>query len=171
MTVEESQNTVLCFGKYNGKTIQQVYDEGNYDYLKYMSENAFFTKSVLKNKCQDAIKIFVECKEELFKPYRETFKEYMLVTFKPLLDCLKYYQLRRGLKGVQPSYFMLNMQSYIEKGTLPPLGAREYIVDTAAKTKGRRNSIAYKEAVAQFNQLLENAVQHEKNLLDSIKTL
>lgn len=165
------QETLLCFGKYTGKTIKQVYDEGNYDYLKYMAENAFTTKNSAKNSCQEAIKVFVTNKEELLKPYREQFRLFLLEHFKPILDCLKYYQIRRGLKGVMPSSFMQSMQDYIERGVLPPLGARSYVIDTAAKTKGRRNSNAYKQAFNTFEELFAKAVVEEKNLLERLQSL
>lgn len=165
------QETVLCFGKYNGKTIKQVYDDGDYNYLKYMAENAFSTNNNIKNNCQEAIKVFVTNKEELLKPHRDKFREFLLVNFKPILDCLKYYQIKRGLKGVSPSSFMLNMQDYIERGLLPPVGARSYVIDTAAKTKGRRNSNAYKQAHNTFESLFLKAIEEEKKLLEQLKSL
>lgn len=171
MSITTIQDTVLCFGKFSGKTIKQVYDEGNYDYLKYMAENAFTTNNQYKNLCQEAIKTFVTHKEELLQPYREQYRVFLLDNFKPILDCLKYYQIRRGLRGAPQSSFMQNMRDYIERGVLPPIGARSYIVDTAAKTKGRRNSNAYKQALSSFEELFVKAVDEEKNLLERLKAL
>lgn len=169
---DDLKNTVIMFGKYFGKTIKSLCEEGEYDYLKYVSTLEFSSKKKHVTECQAQIKVFVQCMEETLYPHREQLKTLVIEATKPIRTCLNYYQIKRGLSCKHTSIFIQNIQESLESGIVPySTKLREILIDQAAKTKGRRNSNNYKDAFNCFSSILEDITTAEKALLEFTKTL
>ena len=157
-------DTLITFGKHQGKTIQQLCDMGEYEYLRYIS-TLDMTRTT--KKCVDVIRVFVAEMEKELLEYRQEFTNYVIEQVKPIVSCLKFACIQRGLQGKGQSLFLTSIQEKLEMGVIPRgQHVRELVVDLAAKSKGHRNSNVYKQSLESFQGILQNILQAEKNLIE-----
>ena len=139
---------ILVAGKHAGKTIEEIWEKDP----KYL----FFLVETVKNKVYplDAIKEFIAPRRAAFEEKEKVLKEKRKSLYKPLIDGIKGVMIKRGLnnKGVQ---FFANMLKHLEAGDLLWENAALILCDNVAKSKGRRNSNAYKQAYEKYTAIME----------------
>ena len=139
---------ILVAGKHAGKTIEEIWEKDP----KYL----FFLVEIVKNKVYpiDAIKEFIAPRKAAFEEKEKVLKEKRKSLYKPLIDGIKGVMIKRGLnnKGVQ---FFANMLKHLEAGDLLWENAALILCDNVAKSKGRRNSNAYKQAYEKYTAIME----------------
>lgn len=139
---------ILVAGKHAGKTIEEIWEKDP----KYL----FFLVETVKNKVYplDAIKEFIAPRRAAFEEKEKVLKEKRKSLYKPLIDGIKGVMIKRGLnnKGVQ---FFANMLKHLEAGDLLWENAALILCDNVAKSKGRRNSNAYKQAYEKYTAVME----------------
>jgi len=161
--------TSLIFGKHRNKTIQEICELGEYEYLRYIST---LDMSKSNNICVEVVRAFVVDAELKLLNHRKTLQEYISCQFKPVITCLKYASLTRGLHGKCTSEFLEKVRLQLEAGELPrSVNVRNLIIDIAAKTKGRRNSNIYKQSLKEFEEILQQAVNAEQNFIEITKKI
>jgi len=161
--------TLITFGKHRGRTIQEICQLGDYEYLRYIST---LDMSNSTKACVEKIRAFVARAELDLQEHRHLLQNYISSQFKPVITCLKYASLKRGLRGKHASEFMEKVRTQLELGTLPrSSNVTSLIIDIAAKTKGRRNSTIYKQSIQEFEEILQQSIAAEQNFIELAKKI
>lgn len=135
-------------GKYKDKSFEEVWEIDS-QYLFWVADNLKESKLIPVN----LLKEWLAPKREAYDSFNKTRATRVSEILTPVITVMRAHIMKRTLKGKLNNSWLIDVLEKLERGESISPRCQEIIIDTAAHTKGRRNSTAYQEAFNRYTEL------------------